>query len=832
MRDLRLAFRTLLKSPFVTAVAILSLGLGIGANTAIFSMFEQLLLRPLPVPESGRLVNLQAPGPNPGSQSCNMSGGCDEVFSYPMYRDLEASPGSPLVGLAAHRLFSANVAYQGSTLNGEGVYVSGSYFPLLGIRPARGRLFTPADDQTFGAHPVVVLSYRFWQSRLGGAADVLGRTLVVNGQPLTIVGIGPERFEGTTLGPRPLVFVPITMRKALSPSFDGYENRRNYWIYGFGRLKPGATLEQAQSAINATYHRLINEVDAPLQEGMSEQTMAAFRAKQIVLADGRKGQSSIHDEARMPLIMLFATAAMVLLIACANIANLLLARGATRDLEMAVRLSLGASRTRVLAQLLTESVVLALLGGVASLLFAKWTLDGIVAMMPAEAADMMEVRLRPAVVAFAAALAIGTGLLFGLFPALHSTRTDLVTTIRSSAANLTVTRAAARFRTALVTVQVALSMTLLIAAGLFVKSLANVSRVELGVKTNDVVTFGVSPVLNGYEPERSRVFFDRLEQELAALPGVVSVTSARVPLLAGDNWGNSVSVQGFEKNPDTDDGSRFNAVSPAYFSTLGVPLLAGREFEGGDLAAAGKVAVVNEAFAKKFGLGREAVGKWMSEGGDDELDIQIVGLVKDAKYSDVKDEVPPQYFRPWRQQEDVGGLNFYVRTDGNVAALLRAIPGVVKQLDPNLPVEQLKSLPQQVKENVFIDRMISTMSAAFALLATLLAAVGLYGVVAYTMARRTREVGVRMALGASAGRVQRMVLRQVGVMVLIGGAIGMLAAWQLARAASSMLYGLKSWDPLVLVLAAAVLALAALAAGYFPARRAAAIDPARALHQD
>jgi predicted permease len=441
MRDLRLAFRTLLKSPFVTAVAILSLALGIGANTAIYSMFEQLLLRPLPVNAPDRLVNLSAPGPKPGSTSCNMAGDCEQVFSYPMYRDLEREPGSPWAGLAGHRLFSANLAYQGSTVNGDGVYVSGSYFPLLGIGPARGRLLGPADDQTIGAHPVVVLSHSFWEGRLG-SDPAMNSTIIVNGQAATIVGVA-WRASGATLGPAG-VFVPITMRQVLSPTFDAWENRRNYWVYAFGRLQPGATMAQAQSALNASYRRIVNDVEAPLQQEMSEQTMAAFRARQVVLADGRRGQSSLHEDAKLPLIMLFATAGMVLLIACANIANLLLARGASRDLEMAVRLSLGASRRRVLVQLLTESVVLALLGGVASLLLARWTLNGVVDMMPAEAADMIEVNLRPTLLIFAAALSIGTGLVFGMFPALHSTRSDLITTIRSSAANLTVTRAAAR----------------------------------------------------------------------------------------------------------------------------------------------------------------------------------------------------------------------------------------------------------------------------------------------------------------------------------------------------------------------------------------------------
>lgn len=831
MRNVKLAFRTLFKSPFVTSIAILSLALGIGANAAIYSLFDQILRRPLPVHEPHRLVNLSAPGPKPGSTSCNQAGSCDDVFSYPMFRDLEAAE-TALSGIAAHRLFGANVAYENQTLNGQGMMVSGSYFPLLGIQPARGRLLGPADDETIGGHYVAVLSYSYWETRLGADPNPVGRTIMINGRPFTIVGIAPRGFEGTTLGSRPLVFVPISMRGVLHPTFDGFEDRRNYWIYLFGRLKPGATPEQAAASLNAVYRSIINDVEAPLQTGMSDQTLAQFRAKKIVVQDGRRGQSDWHREARVPLLMLLATTGIVLLIACANTANLLLARGANRSLEMAVRLSIGAGRRHVIGQLLLESVVLALLGGVVSLLVARWTLAAVAAIMPPEAAIALQIELNVPVLLFTGGLSVLTGLLFGLFPALHSTRPNLVSTLRGAAGNLTGTRSAARFRSALVTAQIALSMALLVTAGLFIRSLDNISRVDLGMRVENVVTFTVSPGLNGYDADRSKLFFARLEEELAALPGVVSVTTAMVPVLAGNNWGTDVSVEGFERGPDTDVHSNYNVVGAGFFSTLGVQLLAGREFTLADNAGTANVAIVNEAFAEKFGLGRDAVGKRMAYSGETELDIEIVGLVRNAKYSEVKNEVPPVFYVPWRQYPYISSMSFYVHSTVDAAQIMRAIPQVVSRLDPNLPVQALYTMNQVVQYNVFVDRIIGMLSSTFAGLATLLAAIGLYGVLAYTVALRTREIGVRMALGANPGDVRRLVFRQVAIMLGIGGAIGLLGAWGLGRAAQSLLFELRGVDPLTTTAAAVTLTLFAFAAGFVPAHRAARVDPVRALRYE
>lgn len=832
LRNLRLAARMLLKTPFVTGIAVLSLALGIGANSAIFSLFDQMLLRPLPVPNPVELINLEAPGPKPGQTQCSQAGNCEVVLSYPMYRDLERTQ-TVLTGLAAHRGFGPSLAIDGEPLTGQGVMVSGSYFPTLQLQPAAGRLLTPADDAVIGANFVTVLSYDFWRDRFGAAPTAVGKTIRINGKSFTIVGVAPREFSGTTLGMRPVVYVPISMRAELEVGFSNFENRRSYWMYVFGRLKPGVSLSQATASLNGLYRPIIHDVEVPLQEDMSEQTRVRFKARTLTVIEGRQGQSSMHDEARTPLYLLMGVTGVVLLIACANVANLLLARGAGRAAEMGVRLALGASRGQLLALLLTESVLLAFIGGVASLIVAKTTLSVIAAMMPAEATGALRLELQPQVIFFTAGLALVTGFLFGLFPALHSTRSDLIGVIRAGAGQLTGGKAAARFRATLVTVQIALSMALLVSAGLFLKSLLNVTRVDLGVQVNDIATFAVSPVRAGMDTLRSAVYFTRVEEELAAIPGVTGVASSRVPLLSGESWGSGVQVQGFQSGPDIDNGSRFNQVGPGYFTMLGVPMLAGRDFASTDQPDGAKVAVVNEAFAKKFNLGTDVVGKYMSEGGEsDSLTVQIVGLIKDMKYSDVKDTIPPVFYFPSRQSRSIGAMHFYVRSSLPTSQLMGAIPGVLKKLDATVPVEELKSMPQQIRENVFLDRMISILSSAFAVIATLLAAIGLYGMLAFSVAQRTREIGVRMALGADAARVRGMVMKQVGLMTLIGGVLGVAAAFAVGKAARAMLFGLEGHDAMVFSMSVIALSAVALAAGFLPARRAAMVNPMQALRHD
>jgi predicted permease len=841
MQNLKLAFRTLAKSPLVTGIAVVSLALGIGANAAMYSMFNQLLRRDVPaVPQAGDLVNLGAPaapgapGTKSGSTNCNDAGPCSVVFSYLMFRDLEAQQ-TVFTGIAAHSTFGANFTFKNQTDNGQGLYVNGSYFPVLGIRPHLGRLLTPDDDKAIGGELVAVLSYPYWETKLGADSSVIGQQILVRGNSLTIVGVTPKDFNGVTVTHRPLVFVPITLRAVMSPATrPSYERRNAYWVYLFARLKPDVTIERARVALNEKYSAIINQVEAPLQTDMSAETMVRFKTKQVTVEPGRMGQSNMEREAKTPLLFLMATTAIVLLIACANIANLLLARAANRASELAVRLSLGASRAQLVRQLLTESFVLSAIGAVASILVAHWTLGFVSSFMPGEIAETLQFKLQPAALGFTAVLAIVTGIAFGLYPALQSTRPDLDSVLRSGSGKLSGSRSAARFRTTLATAQLALSMALLMMAGLFVKSLNKLANAELGADIEPVITFAVNPVLSGYTPDRSGPLLQRIQQELTQMAGVTAASTATVSLLAGNNWGNSVNVQGFQRGPDTDANSSYNEIGPDYFKTIGAKLVAGREFTEADSRNAPRVAIVNETFARKFGLGTDAVGKFMGTGRiNDSLNILIVGMVKDLKYSDVKDAIPPVYFTPIRQDTLVGGASFYVRGNGsNTTSLFASARELMKRIDPTLPITNVFTMPQQVRANVFVDRMIGTLSTMFAVLAMLLAAVGLYGVLAYSVAQRTREIGVRMALGADRGRVRGMVLRQVGVMAAIGVPIGVAGALGLAKGAQSMLFDMQGTDPLVMSTAIVTLTVVALGAGLVPALRASRVDPMQALRYE
>ncbi|HUQ89275.1 MAG TPA: ABC transporter permease, partial [Vicinamibacterales bacterium] len=779
------------------------------------------------------LVNFKSPGPKPGSNSCGQAGSCDEIFSYPMFKDLEKAQTS-FTGIAAHRNFGGSIGYQGTSLSGDGLAVSGSYFPVLGLTPALGRLFTPEDDKTVGTHFLVVLSHDYWRTRFASNPSILNETLVINGQAMTVVGVAPRGFTGTTLGENPDIFVPLTMRGLMQPGFKGFENRRQYWAYLFARLKPGVSIEQATVAINGPYKAIINDVEVPLQKGMSDQSMARFKAKEITTEPGHRGQSSFDNEARTPLIILLAVTGTVLLIACANIANLLLVRGAGRAAEMAVRLSIGANRRQLITQLLTEAILLASFGAIAGLFVAKWTLDVIASIMPADDNGIIAFSLSPRMIMFAAIAALGTGIAFGLFPALHSTRPDLAATLKNQAGQPGGAKAARRFRTTLATVQIAMSMALLVPAGLFAKSLFNVSRVDLGLKADHMVLFSIAPELNGYTTERTRQLFERMEDEIAAVPGVTSVVATIVPILAGDNWGNSLGVEGFQAGPDTNTNASFNGVGPGYFKTMGIPLMVGREFTRADAFGTPKVGIVNQAFVKKFNLGDNPLGKRFGLGGGPgtKMDIEIVGVSQDAKYSDVKDAPPPQYFLPYKQEERLGYANFYIRTATPPEQMLATIPALMRKLDASLPLSDVKTMETQIRESVAQDRIISTLSLAFAVLATVLAAIGLYGVLAYTVAQRTREFGLRMALGADGGRVRSMVMMQVVKMALIGGVIGMVLAIGVGRAAKSLLFEMEGYDPMVLTAATIALALVALGAGFLPALRASKTDPMTALRYE
>jgi predicted permease len=832
VHDLKDAVRQLKRRPGLSVVIIAILAIGIGATTAMFSLFHQILVEPLPVPEPERLVNLGSPGLKYGA---NWQGSAirdsEATFTYEMFRDLEAQQ-TVFTGIAAHADFAVNSTTGTQTLAGRGLLVSGGYFGVLGVQPALGRLIGPQDEPRIDESGVVVLSHDFWQSHFGGRADIVGRNLTVNGQSLEIIGVAPAGFAGTALGWRPQVFVPMTLRWLMQPTMArDVGTRRTYWLYLFARLNPGMTAERAAAELNGLYTGIVRDVEAPLFTELADDQLARFLERRVTLEAGARGQSYIPAVAGRPLVLLLAVTALLVLIVCANVANLLLARGVARGGEMAIRASVGASRLLLLRQLLLEAAALAVIGGALSLPIAAATLNLVAALLPAELIAGLTVELSGTAMLFAAGTAAATVLLFGVVPAWRASAVDPGSAIKGITAQSSGGLGVARFRSWLTTTQIAFSMVLLVLAGLFTQSLINVARVNLGFDADSLVSFSVSPRLNGYTPDEVRSLYDRLEVALAAEPGVTRAASAIIPLVADGGMGSQVSGPGFEWAPGADNFSVGNAVSPGFFATVSMPLLAGRDFTETDGPDAANVAIVNESFVRKFDL-VDAVGKHFSNVFMIPDDIEIVGVVADAQYNEVKGDPLPQWFMPRRQWFDVPTLYYYVRGAVDTDTLLGMIPRVVAEIDPELPVSNLVAMEQQVLDNVYVDRLTALLATAFAGLAILLAAIGLYGVLAYNVTQRTRELGLRLALGAAPSRLRAMVLGQVGVMTTIGGVIGLAFALGAGRLAESLLFDLTGHDPSVLLAAVAVVAAVALAAGYWPARRASRIVPMEALRHE
>jgi predicted permease len=832
LQDLRYAIRALMRRPLVTSVAVVSLALGIGVNTAIFSGFDRLLLRRLPVPSPDRIVLVTSPGPHPGSRSTSNSGRVDAIFSYPLFRDLERLENVG-IRMAAHRDIGANIAYRGQTAKARGSLVSGQYFGVLGITPALGRLFGPADDLVPGAHPLVVLSYDYWNARFGADPRILNESLVVNGELMTIVGVAPRGFVGTTLVDRPDFYMPLAMAQQAyrAPSWNGMTSRQNHWLYVFGRLEPGASRERAEALSNVPFAGLIRDVEYPaVRAELREAERQPFQDRMLTFQDGSHLRSRDRDVIWTMLLLLQGVTVFVLCIACANVANLLLARITDGTTEMAIRLSLGAAPARVTRLLLVEVLLLGLMGSAGALVVGRVTLNGVRTLLPLEDRGMLMFTIDGAVLAFTLAVGLGTTFVFGLFPTLHGVRAAVTRGLAGHAARVSGSRAANRFRASMATTQVALATALLAIAGLFLLSLVNVSRIELGIEREGLVTFGLAPIQNGYTSDQSRALFARLEDELRALPGVTSVTATTVPILTGDGSSNRLTVEGFDAEPEADLSASYGRTSTDYFRTLGVPLIAGRDFTEADTIGTPSVAIVNEAFARKFKLGSRTVGARFRLG-TRPPDVQIVGLVRDTKYSGVRDPVPAQFFLPYRQS-NVAFLTFYVRGGPDTRALVGLIPPLVARLDANLPIENFRTMDDQIWENTTRERMLTTMSSAFAGLAVVLAAIGLYAVLAFVVAQRLREFGIRIALGARSADVRWLVLSQVGRISLIGGVIGAGLALAIARIGRAMLYEVQGYDisiaggAVLLVLAVVVLA------AIVPARRAIRVQPIEILRAD
>ena len=816
--DAGYALRTMRRQPTFSIVGVLTLALGIGVNVALFSLFQQLLQRPLPVAEPDELVNLTDPGPKMVGQvmaSSSVSGGGDTVFSYPTFRDLERAQQT-FVGLAAHRPFEANVSTGESARLTNGVLVSGSYFSVLGLRPALGRLLGPQDDLVDESAESAVLSYAYWQSELASDPNVLGRTLLVNGVPLAVVGVAPPGFSGMAVGTRASVFVPITNRAAGPPNPDP-DSRLIYWVHLVARLKPGVTREEAAAAMAPLYRAIVSDSEAPLLTNVDEQDLEAFRTRPLVLESGARGQTHSRTlvPARGSLEMLLAACGAVLLLCCTNVAGLVMVRGAARNGEMAVRATMGASRGRIASLLLAESLTLALPAAVLSLPVALLTIR-IASGVPGIPAAGVDVELSVAAMLVAVGAAVASALAFGLFPLRNLIRIDPGKALQTYSVRQTSSRGVTRFRAALATVQIALSMALLVMTGVFGRTLANIGSIDLKLDIDSVVMLTVSPV--GRSGEAAAALYQRLDEELEAMPGVSAVASSTVPLLSIGGFEGQVSVEGLEPKPLP---ISWHPVSPEFLEMFGIELLAGRGFGATDIGK--PIAVVNQRFAEQAGLGRDVLGRKITG-----INLEIVGLVADAKVGGkVTGDVGPRVFSPIRN-----GSTFYIRGNRAPEELLDAVRETVVRVDPTAPITRLVTMEQQLLNNIAVERFIAGASSAFAVLGTVLAALGIYGVLAYAVAQRSREIGLRLALGAPAGRIRGMVVRQVVMMALVGLSLGVVAVLPLGGAARSLLFGVEPYDPIALAGAAVVLAAVVLGAAYFPARRASRVDPMSVLRYE
>jgi predicted permease len=829
--DVRDAARQLRRSPGFTAAAVLSLALGIGANTAIFTLLDQVLLRPLPIAHPEQLVLLNWDGLRYG---VTMSG---DAMSYPAYRDIR-DRNEVFSGVMCRYPLPLSVGYQGQTARVAGELVSGDYFEVLGIRAAAGRLFTPDDNRVAGGHPLAVLSYDYWVTHFNADPAIVGRTLIVDGLPLTVIGVSQQGFDGVQLGFSPQIRIPIAMKAQMTQGWFSealtLENRRVFWVHVFARLKPGVTAAQAEAALPPLFHAMLEtEGRGPGFEQADAETRTRFLASTLRVHAGEQGWSPLREDYDRPLRILMAIVGLVVLIACANVANLLLERAVGRQREIAVRQALGASAWQIVRRMLVESVTIALIGGAAGLLLALWVSQALIGFVPPDDSPL-NLRTTPdlRILLFTFALCIATGLLFGLAPALASRRVELTPSLKPDARGIA--GGHGRLRQILVIAQVSLSVLLLIGAGQFLRTLVNLRRVDLGLQTTHVTTFAINPSLNGYTRERSRQFYRDVMDRVRQTPGIESATATAVPVLAGAWWANGVTVEGGPRTSDDRSAPNFNLVSPDYIATLGVPLLAGRDFSASDGSSKQRVALVNETFVRQYVGLRNPVGLRIGFGSDPgtKLDIEIVGVMKDSKYGMVRETIRPQVFLDNDQNSDIQQINIYVKSalaSGEVHAAMRR---AVQALDVNVPLFNLRTMEAQAGLTMARERMVASLTSAFGLLATVVAAVGVYALMAFSVTGRTREIGVRLALGARNLHIIWLVMREVLTLVLIGTTIAIPAAWALGRLVRSQLYGVTPDDALTMALAASVLATVAALAGFLPARRATGINPVQALRSE
>ena len=835
-QDLQFAWRQLRKSPGFALTVVLTLALGIGANAAVFTLFDQVLLRMLPVQKPKELVRFVWKGSFQGSMS-SFGGDSFNYFSYPMYKDLR-DQNQVFQGLLASDKASVGVSWRNLSENEDAEVVTGNYFDLLGIKPALGRLFTQQDDTAKNANFVAVLSYNYWHIRFGASPDVVGQSILINGRPFTVLGVTPSNFDSAIGGYRPGVFVPVSMEAIAMPwraPIEDLTNHQSVWLTMVARLKPGITAAQAEAGLAPLWHSL-RAAELPLYKSRTERfTKRYVDESHLKVVDDSKGFAPNRDDLQKPLVILMSMAGLLVVLCAVNVATLLLLRAAARAREMSMRYALGARRKRVVAQLLVEGGMLGIAGAAAGLALAPIVAATLVRVITSSdpGSEPYSASIDTRVLLFTLGLSFLATLVFSVAPIFHFLHPDLTNTLRQNAG--TASRSSQRFRKIAVGVQIGLSVLLLGGAGLFVRTLNNLRAQQVGFRTTHLDTFSLDPAASGYGEDRTlRTVTDALET-LRHIPGVVAVAGTTDPELSGDSNTSNFSIQGYKPSEEENLNFEQPRITPGYFATLRQPILAGREFTGADAKGQPSVAVVNLAFAKRFyGSPQNAVGRQIAEGSgsDTKYDTTIVGVVGNIKHTDMRTELGPAVYMPYLQIKHPTGVVVYIQTAQSPEMLVPSIRQAIRQLDPTLVVDGLRTMEEQIDRSVSDERALAFLAIGFSILAIVLAAVGLYGVLAYSTEQRTREIGVRLALGSPRSQVVLLVAREMFIIASIATIVALPSTVALAHLFSSQLYGVTAFDPVTLAAAVLLTAFMVIVAAALPARRAAAVEPIKALRTE
>ena len=836
LQDIRYALRQLRKSPAFTLTVIITLALGIGANAAVFTLFDQVLLRMLPVQQPKELVRFEWTGAFDGSAS-SFGGSNKDFFSYPMYKDLR-DHNQVFQGVIAADKTTLGVSWHNQAESKDAEVVTGNYFQLLGLKPAAGRLLTQQDDTAKNANPVLVLSYDYWRTRFAAPRDVVGQTVLIYGLSFTILGVAPQNFDSAIGGYKPVAFIPMSMVEVAMPWMaprDNLNRHDSIWLTLVARLKPGVSISQSEASLGPLWHALrVNEF--ALYKSSSERFRKGFiDESHLTVIDDSKGFSPDRIDLEKPLIILMSMAGLLVLLCAINVATLLLLRAAGRAREMSMRYALGAKRSRITAQLFVEGGLLGLAGAAAGLVIAPMVAATLVRLMTSSdpGSEPYSASIDARILLFTLVVSLLASLLFAVAPVFHFLRPDLANALRQSTG--TASKSSQRFRKLAVGVQIALSVMLLGGAGLFVRTLDNLRHQPVGFDTANLVTFTLDPTRSGYGEDRTPQIVSNAIDAVRRIPGVAIAAATNDPELRGNSTGSNFTIQGYKvaegEDMDFEDGD----ITPGYFATLRQPLLAGREFTSSDVQGQPKVAVVNMAVAKRFyGSPQNALGRAIANGGGDNLkfDITIVGVVGDVKHRDLRAKIGKAIYSPYMQDKHPGGVEIYARTAQPPGTVESAIRQTIYQLDPTLVVDGLRTMDEQVSRSASDERALAFLAIGFSVLAMLLAAVGLYGVLAYSTEQRTREIGVRLALGSQRSAVILLVVREMALIAGIAVVVALPSVVGLAQLFRRQLYGVTKFDPVTLGGAVFLTAVMVVAAAALPARRAAAVQPMQALRNE